>query len=183
LNSAAIAAVAIVAAAILLFGVGAMLPSKWNVGRATKIAAPAEAIYPLIASFRSGWSQWNPWLEPSMVTSYSGPESGAGATQSWTGGDTGGGVIRITRAESPRTVEFSLSFGPFPITGRIHITPDGDGTSVTWDNSGQIAGLPVYRFMRFGLGRFVGAPMDRGLATLKKLAEEKAAASSSGVRD
>lgn len=94
-----------------------------------------------------------------------------GATQSWTGGDTDGGTITITGADLACGVEFSLDFGPFPIRGRIAITEDANRTLVTWANAGTIAGLPVYRFMRFGLGRFVGAPMDRGLANLKKIAE------------
>jgi hypothetical protein len=155
----------------LLFGVGTMLPAEWAIQRSTTIGAPAAVVYSRIASFRTGWAHWNPWLESSMTITYSGPEAGVGATQSWTGGDTKGGTITITSADAARGIDFSLDFGPFPIRGRIAMAEDGNRTLVTWANSGTIAGLPVYRFMRFGLGRFVGVPMDRGLADLKNIAE------------
>ena len=61
------------------------------------------------------------------------------------------------------------------------MTSAGDArTQVTWTDTGRIAGLSIYRFMRFGLERFVGQPMERGLAKLKEHAETRVASSRSG---
>ena len=157
---------------VVLFGIGALLPADWRVERSITVQAPPTAIYPLMANFKTGWVHWNPWAEPSMRITYSGPDEGAGAVQTWTGGDTNGGTIRLTRADPRQGVDFALTFGPFPIDGRIAMSPAGDArTQVTWTDTGRIAGLPIYRFMRFGLERFVGQPMERGLAKLKERAE------------
>jgi hypothetical protein len=171
MNLAIVCAAGVAGLVALLFGVGTLLPAEWSIQRSTTIGAPASVVYSQIASFKNGWAHWNPWLEPSMTITYSGPEAGVGATQSWTGGDTNGGRITITGADATRGIDFSLDFGPFPIRGRIAVVEDANRTLVTWANTGTIVGLPVYRFMRFGLGRFVGVPMDRGLADLKNIAE------------
>ena len=156
---------------LVVFAVGAMLPAAWTVSRSITIAAPATAVYPLIASFKAGWTHWNPWIEPGMVVTYSGPDAGIGATQNWTGGDTNGGMIKITKADPMHGINFALTFGPFPIDGQIHLAENNRQTLVTWTDQGIIAGQPVYRFMRFGLNRFVGTPMERGLTSLKRAAE------------
>lgn len=156
----------------VLSGVAGLLSPHWRVERSIVIDAPPAVIYPLIANLKSGWSAWNPWQDPSMNVSFTGPDEGVGATQNWKGGDTNGGTIRITKADSREGVEFALTFGPFPIDGRLALSADGVGrTRVVWTDSGKIAGLPIYRFMRFMITRFVGAPMEQGLARLKQRAE------------
>lgn len=175
MHLALVIAAAVLGLAAAAFAVGALLPAAWTVERSVSVQAPPAAVYPLVAGFRAGWSRWNPWAEPGMTIVYSGPDEGVGATQTWTGGDTNGGTITITKADPRQGVEFALTFGPFPIDGRIAFTTNGDHTTVTWTDTGTIAGLPIYRFMRFMLERFVGRPMARGLATLKQIAETPAA--------
>jgi uncharacterized protein YndB with AHSA1/START domain len=156
---------------IVAFAVGALLPADWSVERSITIAAPPQKIYPLIANFKTGWQQWNPWQEPTMKIHYAGPDEGVGATQRWEGGDTNGGDIRIVKAVPFDGIEFALRFGSFPIDGKIALKPEGGMTRVTWTDRGRISGPVIYRFMRFMLERFVGQPMDRGLAKLKQQAE------------
>ncbi|MDQ6891088.1 MAG: SRPBCC family protein [Acidobacteriota bacterium] len=161
------------AAGILLFLVGTLLPAEWTVERSVLVAAPPSHVYPLIADFKNGWSLWNPWQEPSMKIAYSGPSEGVGAVQTWEGGDTNGGRIEIVRAIPLTEVAFALKFGSFPIDGRIDLQAEGTRTRVTWKDFGRIEGLPIYRFMRFMVGRFVGTPMEKGLAKIKDLAESR----------
>ena len=156
---------------IVAFGVAAFLPAEWNVERSVVIAAPPQKIYPLISNFRTGWQQWNPWQESAMRIRYSGPDAGVGAAQTWDGGDTNGGEIRIVKAVASDGIEFALRFGSFPIDGKIAMKPEGQMTRVTWTDRGRISGPVIYRYMRFMLDRFVGQPMDRGLAKLKQQAE------------
>src|SRR4051812_4299080 len=91
-----IAASVVVGLVGLAFAGGLLIPAEWRVERSVVVNAPARSIYPLLASFQHGWSAWNPWAEADMKITYSGPAEGVGATQTWEGGDTNGGTIRIT---------------------------------------------------------------------------------------
>lgn len=177
MRTVGIVGLVVVGLVALAFAGGLLIRPEWRVERSVVVNAPPASIYPFLASFQHGWSAWNPWAEADMKITYSGPDEGVGATQTWEGGDTNGGTIRITKADPAAGVEFALAFGPFPIDGRIAMSPmDGGATRLTWTDTGRISGLPVYRYMRFMLDRFVGQPMDRGLATLKAKAEAQGAA-------
>lgn len=55
-------------------------------GAIDPIAAPAAAIYPLIADFHE-WTRWSPWegLDADLNLSYSGPDGEVGASYAWKG--------------------------------------------------------------------------------------------------
>ena len=65
-------------------GIAFLLPGKVHVERSIAIAAPAEKIFPLINSPRR-FNEWSPWaqIDPDMKITFSGPESGVGATMEW----------------------------------------------------------------------------------------------------
>ena len=100
----------LVALAVLVTLAGAAMPADWRIERTAVIRAPAASVYPLLASFRTGWSRWNPWLEPAMQIRYEGPDAGVGATQRWTGGTTDGGSIRLTAADADAGVSYALMY-------------------------------------------------------------------------
>ena len=91
-------------ALLLLLGIGSLfLSSKFSVSRSVQVAAPAEKIYPLVASPRQ-WKDWSVWnrRDPAMQIEYSGPASGSGAVWSWKSKTEGDG----------KPVEYLEALGP-----------------------------------------------------------------------
>ncbi|TGQ03486.1 polyketide cyclase, partial [Mesorhizobium sp. M00.F.Ca.ET.217.01.1.1] len=74
----------VIIAALLVYA--ATRPNDFVVSRSASIAAPSEAIFPLINDFRR-WPEWSPYekLDPDMKRTLSGAESGKGAAYAWEG--------------------------------------------------------------------------------------------------
>ena len=69
---------------LAILGLSYFLPSEWKVERSIVINAAPEKIYPLIASFNTGWPKWSAFdaAFPDLAYTASGPEEGVGATRS-----------------------------------------------------------------------------------------------------
>ncbi|MEI2701623.1 MAG: SRPBCC family protein [Baekduia sp.] len=152
------------------------MASTFTVERSTTIAAPATAIYPLLADFKE-WPRWSPWekLDPEMEHVYEGADSGVGAVHRWKGNKKAGeGVAEVTSADEPSEVVLRLQFlKPFKSDNTVTYTlaPDGDGTRVSWRMDG-----PLNLFMRVftlvkPMDSMVGKDFEEGLANLKREAE------------
>lgn len=168
-------AIVVVAVAGVLVA-AAMQPDSFRVSRSLAIAAPAERIYPLIADFHR-WPEWSPYekLDPAMSRQISGPDSGVGATYAWAGdGKAGAGTMRITEAEPPSRVVIDLAFTePFAAnnTATFTLTPEGDGTLVTWAMAGESPFLFKVMGLFFDVDAMIGQDFEAGLANLRKIAE------------
>ena len=102
---------------------------------------------------------------------YSGPESGVGATVTWTSEESGDGKQTITLSERPTRIETALDFGDMGQPNAYwEFEPGGEGVLVTWGLVGNTSGLLGGYFARMMDG-WVGADYEDGLARLKKLAE------------
>jgi uncharacterized protein YndB with AHSA1/START domain len=152
------------------------MASTFTVERSTTVAAPASAIYPLLADFKE-WPRWSPWekLDPEMKHVYDGADSGAGAIHRWKGNRKAGeGSAEITSATEPSEVVLDLRFmKPFKAQNVVTYTlaPDGDGTRVTWRMDG-----PLNLFMRAftlvkPMDKMVGPDFEEGLANLRREVE------------
>lgn len=160
-------------AAVLLAG-GLMISPKFSVSRSTVVQAPADKLYPLVASPRE-WKRWSVWnrRDPGMQIDYSGPESGAGAVWAWKSKSEGDGRMSFTAAEPNRRVVYELFFPDFGTTstGAFSFVPDGSGTRVTWSMEGDFGRNPLMRWFALFADRMVGGDFEGGLANLKALAE------------
>ena len=167
--------IAIVVLAVGLVGVGFLLPSKFRVERSATINAPAEKVYALVADPRA-WTQWTVWnkRDPAMKMVYSGAATGVGAKWSWESKTEGNGTMEFTRADSPRVVEFNLTFPDMKMASQGSVTLDAAGAStrVTWANYGDLGGNPLVRYFGLVMDKMVGADFEAGLAGLKALAEK-----------
>ena len=85
--------IAVAALIVLLLSAGLVLPKSAHAERSVVIDAPAERIYPQIASLKewNEWSAWNTRHDPKWKPVYSGPDVGAGATSTWTESESGAG--------------------------------------------------------------------------------------------
>ena len=112
----ALLVVVLLIAAMVLLG-GMLVSPKFDVARSTTIAAPPEAVYPLVADPRR-WKDWSVWnrRDPQMAMSYSGAASGAGAVWEWKSRSEGDGRMSFTEAEVGRRVAYELYFPDFGST-------------------------------------------------------------------
>lgn len=171
--------VLIVAAA----AVGGLLVYAWTtpdtmiVQRSTAVNAPPARIFPLINDFRE-WSKWSPWedLDPALQRTYSGAASGPGAVYDWSGNrQAGQGRMEIMDTTPPANVSIKLDFIK-PFEGHnvvaISMEPSGGATAVTWRMTGPRPFLMKVMGVFMNLDKMVGRDFERGLANLKKIAEQ-----------
>ncbi|RMI34862.1 SRPBCC family protein [Nocardia stercoris] len=150
--------------------------SSFVVERSVTIAAPESRIRPLVENFHS-WRDWSPWedLDPAMQRTYSGPDSGVGARYAWEGNrKAGAGAMTITGTE-PGRVDIDLNFRkPFKADNKVEFrfTPADSGTTVSWSMSGRKNLLMRVLAPIFDTDKVVGKDYERGLAGLKRLAEQ-----------
>jgi uncharacterized protein YndB with AHSA1/START domain len=159
---------------VVLIAIAFALPSQFNVARSVTINAPAEKIYPLIAT-TGQWKNWTVWnqRDPNMKIDYTGPESGLGAKWSWESKIEGSGEMEFTAAEPNKLLGYRLLFKDFNTTsnGTLKLEPDGAGTKVTWSFVGEAGNNPMMRYMGLMMDGMIGKDFEAGLANLKALAE------------
>jgi hypothetical protein len=168
-----VVAIGLVGLVGVIFLVGLVLPRAWRVERSERIRATPEAIYPLIANFKDGWSRWNPFgrkRDPNLAMVFSGPAEGLGAEQRWNGKGMPAGRMSITEAVPGKSVRYVMHAAGFQVIGTLLCTRDGDQTVVTWSDEGIIAN-PFFRYFSLFVERAVGKPFEEGLAALKREAE------------
>lgn len=138
------------------------------------IAAPATTVHALIADFHE-WPRWSPWeaLDPAMQRTYDG--EGVGATYHWKGNSKAGEGTMTFTAISASQIDIDLSFlKPFKAENEVsfELVPVEGGTRVTWTMGGNRN--PVFALMgRLFLDKAIGKDFDKGLASLKAVAEHE----------
>jgi carbon monoxide dehydrogenase subunit G len=151
------------------------LPRYATVTRSVEVAAPAEAVFPVVSDLRR-YNEWSPWLEkdPQTKLTFTGPVDGVGQTMNWESAndDVGTGKQSITRIDPGKEVETAVEFGDQdPATATVKLEPSGDKTKVTWGFSTDLGYNPISRYMGLMFDGWVGPDYERGLAKLKTLVE------------
>ena len=173
------ALIGLAALIVILLAVIATRSSTYRVERTTRIAAPPEVVFALVNDFHA-WDRWSPWahLDPSMKTTYGGPPSGAGASYAWVGNDkVGQGNMRITESRPPQKVGIRLEFvKPMASVNETEFTfrPDGSVTRVSWVVSGPLDFMGKAMDLFVGMDRMIGGDFEKGLASVRREAEEDA---------
>lgn len=163
----------LVAAAVAL---AYLLPREVQVSRSITIDAPADEVFPLVNSLREA-SRWSPWLglDPDVRLAYSGPESGVGNRLDWRSDHPRVGSGRQVIAESlpGKRVDSALDFGEMGTArAALELQPAGTSTLVTWSFQTDLGRNPVARWSGLLMDRWVGTEYERGLVSLKRLAED-----------
>ncbi|KQW93814.1 polyketide cyclase [Massilia sp. Root418] len=170
-------AIGITAIILIILGLALAQPDNFTVTRSTTIKAAPEKIYPLISDFHN-WKAWSPWeqLDPNMVRTFSGAPSGVGAVYGWEGNDqVGAGRMEITSASVPTRIGIKLDFlKPFDShnTTTFTLEPKGDSTTVVWTMSGPSAFITKLMGVFVSMDKMVGPDFEKGLASMKALAEK-----------
>lgn len=168
---------AVILIAIIGFcAVVAMQPSEFKITRSATVNAPPEKVFEQVNDFHK-WDAWSPWakLDPAMKTTYSGSQSGQGASYAWTGNDqVGEGKMTIAESHPNEHIKIDLEFiKPWQSknTTEFMFKPEGDKTNVTWTMTGQnnFAAKAVGLFMN--MDKMIGGDFEKGLAQMKAVAE------------
>ena len=156
----------------LVFGVGSFLSKDFRVERSIVIQAAPEVVFDEVNTLKK-WNDWSAWIagDPSLEITFAGPESGVGATVTWTSENSGDGTQTITKSERPWRIEMALDFGEMgqPIAD-WSFDPSGAGTKATWGLSGTASG-PLGGFFAKMMDGWVGKDYEDGLHRLKQVIE------------
>ena len=169
-------AVALVAVIALVLILAASRPGTFRVERAATVNAAAEKIFPYVNDFHN-WKSWSPWegLDPAAKTIFSGAESGLGAVYEWDGNKkAGAGRMEIVESSAPSRMKLKLDFlRPFEghNTCEFTLTPAAGATGVTWAMYGPCPFMMKMMGLFMSMDAMVGKDFERGLASLKALAE------------
>ncbi len=163
-------------AAVLLYAT--FQPDRFRVQRATTVHAPPEKIFPYINDLHQ-WAHWSPWaaLDPAMQNTFSGAASGLGAAYAWQGNNkVGAGRMEIIESTPPSRIAIRLDFiKPFEAhnTAEFTLTAQDGATSVKWAMFGPSNYVAKLMGLFFSVDKMVGAQFERGLASLKAVAEQQ----------
>ena len=153
-------------------------PDDYRLTRQIMIAAPAARVFAQVNDLKK-WDDWSPWakLDPNAKVTFSGPQSGPGASFAWDGNDkVGAGTMTITESRPNQRIATRTDFTrPFAGTSQADFvfSEAGGQTNVIWTMSGQqnFIGKAICLFM--SMEKMVGPDFDRGLAQLKRVSEGK----------
>lgn len=168
--------VAIAIIALLFVIIIAGQPDEFNVARSAKMSAPPEKIFPHVNDLHQ-WEAWSPWakLDPNAKHSFTGPDAGVGAAMAWEGNcKIGVGRMTITESRPGEQIGFKLEFQkPMKATNLAEFTfqPAGSETVVTWSMSGKNNFVGKVFGLLMNCDKMVGGQFEKGLATLKSIAE------------
>ena len=165
-------------AIVIILILASTKPSTFRVERSITINASPEKVAALINDFHN-WNAWSPWakLDPDMKTTYFGPASGPGSVYEWEGNSkVGKGRMEILSTDPAKT-SIKLDFlKPFEghNTADFLLQPEGPGTRVTWVMYGPMKFFPGKIMSVFTtMDNVIGTDFEKGLASLKSLAEKQ----------
>lgn len=171
--------ISVVALVIVAAAGGFLLPREVVVSRQVAINAPPDRVFEYVNDLKK-FNEWSPWeqKDPGMKQTYSGPDSGVGQKVAWesTNKDVGSGTQEIIESVPGKHVKTALNFGDM---GTANATFDLEGfdggTKITWGFRTDVGNNPLMRWMGLMFDSWVGKEYEKGLASLKELAEKPAA--------
>lgn len=185
-------AIGLLVAVALLVAYASTRPDQFQASRRVAIAAPPEAIFPLINDLRA-FTTWSPFekKDPNMTRTFSGPSEGPGQRYDWKGNSQiGEGWLEILSATRPSQVDFGLNMvKPMTASHRVTFTlvpdtlvpdtlvPEGGNTIVTWAIAGRVPLLAKVLHLFIDVDRMCGQDFEAGLASLKAATERAPAMS------
>lgn len=161
-------------AAIVLI-VPAFLPSDYTIERTIHIQTDRANVFARIVDLKD-WKDWDPWyaMEPDAKYSFEGTPGVVGSISTWEGEKIGSGKQTLMKVVQPEYIETQLQFdGESSLaTGYWKFKEADNGTKVIWGMKGELD-YPIGRIFGLFLDGMVGTQFDKGLSSLKNLAEGK----------
>ncbi len=170
-------AIAVIIAVLVI--VVAMQPTDFRIARSATISAPPAEVFGLVNDLHA-WDDWSPWakLDPAMKQTYEGPSAGTGAIYSWSGDSKAGeGRMTIIDSQPYQLIKIQLQFvRPFSATNDVEFTfkPEDGKTLVSWIMTGRNGLMGKAFSMLMNMDKMVGGDFEKGLASIKAIAEKTA---------
>ena len=167
--------IALAAVIAILVVVIALQPGDFRVERSATLDASPAALFEQVNDHHK-FALWNPWLEldPNVVNTYSGPESGVGAVCSWKGNSNiGAGSSTIIESKPNELVRMRMDWlEPMQGTSTVDFTfkPAADGTVVTWAMYGPQTFMGKAVSLVMDCEEMCGPQFEKGLASLGRAA-------------
>ncbi len=158
------------AAVVFLIIVG-LQPADFHITRTATVSAPPSMVFERVNDLRQ-WQAWSPYekLDPEAKKTYEGPNSGVGASFSWTGNSrAGAGRLTITESHPSEVLRMRLEmFKPFAAVNDVEFTfrTEGDWTAVTWKMSGRNGFLGKAFGLIMNMDKVIGKEFETGLSNL-----------------
>ena len=167
---------------VLFVAVVATRPSAYHVERKLEVAAPADLVFGVLNDlhqfagvlvlFGTSWEK----LDPNMQKTFEGPAGGVGQSYAWSGKEVGRGKMTIEESVPGQKVGIKLEFvKPMASTATCALTLAGmpTGSFVTWSMDGNHNFLGKAFGMFMDMDKMLGTDIEKGLALLKNVAEDK----------
>jgi hypothetical protein len=154
--------------------VGLFFPSKFTLERSLVINADQKIIFDQINILKN-WKAWSPWMkmDPEATIIYSGPESGVGASYSWSGKETGEGTLTISESIPYQSVSFDMDFkeNGKAISGYKIEKAEGGNKLTQWFET-ESGNNPYKKLMSAIMGKwYLTSKFDEGMNAIKSITE------------
>jgi len=160
--------IVIAAIVITILILGALFPSEHHIEQRVSINAQPREIFKQINTLKN----WEHWAPASPDFSYSGPESGQGAMQSWVN-KNGKGYLKITKSNPYTLIQAQMKFpGNKKFETNWLLRPNKDSTLVIWGMEFGDLSYPLGRLEGLITNGRMQANIHRGLNNLKAYMEE-----------
>jgi uncharacterized protein YndB with AHSA1/START domain len=151
-------------------------PDTFRIERSATISAPPDQVFASIEDLRR-FNEWNPFAkaDPEAKITYESTTRGVGGAYTWVGEKSGAGRMQIVESVPPQRVMLKLDFTkPFEAHNTVEFTvaPQAGGSRVNWAMHGPMPYLHKVMTLFFSMDKMVGGEFEKGLADLKRLAEQ-----------
>ena len=162
----------VLAIVVILAMVIVMQPAKAHIEISIVINAPATSIFPEVSNYKN-FNVWSPWTKMHPHT-FQGTQANVGSKMIWEGAKTGVRDQRIEEIEENKRVKCAMTFAGYDgvFYSEFRLTPEGNGTRVTWTYDGENRGLKGKAIWVFA-GAMLSSQYKQGLQDLKNLVEDK----------
>lgn len=153
-------------------------PNEFRITRQTVVKAPPPVVFGLVNDLRK-WDDWSPWakLDPHCKMNYGDIDRGKGAWYEWSGNNkVGEGKLTITESTPSDEIRLKLQFiRPFKCEneGDFVFQPESGGTRVIWGMTGKNNFMSKAMCLVMNMDKMVGKDFEKGLNSLKSLAENQ----------
>jgi len=167
--------IVVLAIVIIVAIVIVMQPEKPHIEKFIVINAPATSIFPEVSNHKN-FNIWSPWtkMDPLVNKPFEGAKANVSSKMVWEAAKTGIRSQRIEEIEENKRVKCAMTFNGYDgkFYSEFRLTPEGDGTRVTWTYDGQNVGLKGKAIWVFA-GSVLSGQYQQGLIDLKQLVEAK----------
>ena len=163
----------VIAFVALLVIIGYSLPRTHSVEASAEIDAHPATVFALLNDFRRH-ELWSPLVEtdPNVRILHSGNPLGVGAIMTWDGTIVGGGTQTIVESEPFKKISLRINPDePGEAVSQFRLVPGTGTTIVTWEFTADYGMNFVGRYFASMLGSVVVRDYQKGLESLRTLAE------------